>query len=199
MTFDARLSEVPAAIAAGAVPTPPYAFASGTYLMPQAASTTGTFGNNTLRVWPWFCPLPLSIARIGAEITGAGEAGSKFRPAVMGDNAGGPGALLLDPGQINGDSATVQEIILGSPFLLPRGWCWLGGAIQSAPTTQPTLRTIATQSPMHGYLIAGSTSIPSAGTQFNGVSIGSVSGALPATGAGATPNSTMPRIFFKLS
>lgn len=181
---------------------PRFAFPSGTYIFPHPVSSTGAPTNNQLRLHPWFCPQTLSIARIGAEVTTVGEAGSKVRLGVYADTGAGlPGAILIDAGQIAGDSATVQEITLGSPLVLTRGWYWLGGATQSAPTTAPTVRTTnnGNMPPSLGFLVSAGTATPAANQAPIGYSQASVSGALPANIGTITAASTFLRLHFKLS
>lgn len=179
---------------------PRFAFASGTYLFPIIPTNTAATANDTLRLTAWYCPQPLTITRIGAEISSAGVAGSKLRIGIYSDSgAGVPGNLLLDAGQINGDSATVQEITLGASQIIPRGWVWLGGAIQSAPTSPPQWRTVSIPQMVGGMLLGRGTSIPSSGSSGSVYSYSGISGALPSTLSSPSTGSDAPRLFFKLA
>lgn len=144
-------------------------------------STSNTLGVGTLRLAPWLITHTLTIDRIGAEVQSAGEAGSKYRLGIYSDDGSGyPGELLLDAGQINGDSATVQDITLGSPLTLPPGLYWVGGVVQSVVTTQPTMRTVGTAWTSPVPLVT-TTTTPAANNACLGYSQSSVTEALPST------------------
>lgn len=187
----------------GNVPNIPTGFTSGAYLLtssPNAATTSAALGNQTLRLLAWFVSCPISIAKIGAAVvTTPGESGSKFRPAIYNDNGGGyPGTVALDPGVIDGTSATVQSITLGSATVLQRGLYWIGGACQLAPTTQPTMQIT---SGWHSPVPIQSTSAFAAGAAVCGYSMNSIgNGALPTfTALAGNQSSLVPRIFVQIS
>ncbi len=125
------------------------------------ATTSITQGNGTTRAAAIWVPEPVIIDRIGCEVTIAGEAGSKIRLGIWADGGQSciPATLILDAGTINGDSATVQEITI-SQALAP-GVYWLSSTVQSAPTTQPTVRTCAAGFEPVGGLYS-SSAVPSA-------------------------------------
>jgi hypothetical protein len=150
---------------------------------PNTTTTSATLGNGSLRVVPWLVRNTTSLSKMGAEISTVGEAGSKFRIVLYADNGSGrPGSLVIDAGQIAGDSATAQELDVS--VTLQPGLYWVGGVVQSVVTTQPTLRIIATswtppvdlQLPSMptaglvsvGHTQTGVTGAPSATFQFNG-------------------------------
>ncbi len=88
---------------------------SGMYSYPGCnTSTSNVLGVGTLRAFPVYVPVRTTLDRIGAEVaTLIGDVGSKIRLGIYADNGRiYPGALLLDAGTINGDSATVQELVL---------------------------------------------------------------------------------------
>jgi hypothetical protein len=114
--------------------------------------TNASHGNSTARVTPWIVTDTLSVTRMFFEFTVAGEANSVFRIGVWNHDAttGGPGTLAFDAGTIStgtgnagsvatGGTAGIYEITV-SETLSP-GAYWVGGAVQSAATTQPTIRT----------------------------------------------------------
>jgi hypothetical protein len=179
----------------GGTPVSP-GWASGRYYFcpnTNSLSTSGSLGNNVLRAVPFYVPNAVAITKIGAEVTVIGEVGSKVRLGVYTDDGlGRPGTLVFDGGQINGDSATVQEVTLGTPVPLGPGWYWAAGVVQSAPTTVPTLRV---PSAMTAMTDAGAV-IPTAGLAINGWGATSITGALPAT-LTVTAISSAPRIFVK--
>jgi hypothetical protein len=182
--------------APAAAPAP---LASGTYyypISPLAVGTSSTLGVGFLHVTPWIVGQPTSIARLCAEVSGAGEAGSKVRLGLYADaGTNYPGALVVDGGTINGDSATVQEVTVA--VTLAPGQYWLAAAVQVVVTTQPTVRTAS------GWLppvpISAGTSLPAAaGTAGIGYSLSGVTGALPSTyTAGGTAGATKPRVFVR--
>lgn len=164
------------------------------YYFPQVHSGTGTsgsLGNNTLRLSQIVVAKTVTLTSIGAEITSAGEVGSKFRIGIYADAGGYPGGLLLDAGQIAGDSATVQELAVSSLVLVP-GIYWIGGVVQNAPTTQPTIRLVNF---MFNTALA---TIPGVNATAGGYQQTGVTGALPSTFTSTLSQiGTMPRIFWK--
>lgn len=173
---------------------------TGRYIYPvsqSAVSTSNALTNGTLRLAPWFVPNPITIDRIGAEITVVGDSGCKLRLGIYSDNGFAfPGARLLDAGQIAGDSATVQDLTVSQA--IPAGLYWVGGVVQSVTTTQPTVRI--TNSVTLPIPIVGSNSTPAAGTTVVGYSQTSVTGALPSnfTTSIATSGS-VPRVHVRIA
>lgn len=176
--------------------------ASGQYWIPITPTSPGTSngnGINTLRLLPFFAGHSLSIARVGAEVTTIGDAGSKVRLGIYADNGNAaPGALLLDAGTIAGDSAAVQEIILGSSLALPGGMYWIGAVVQAVTTTQPTLRMASLN---QNLPIAHGSSMPGVGSSGTCYQQLNVSGALPATASAsvAIGGAGAPRLFLKVA
>lgn len=181
--------------AAVAVPNPP----AGAYVYPHsplAVGTSATLGIGALRVTPWLLRTSVSLTRIGAEVTVVGDAGSKLRLGIYGDTGNAyPGNLVVDAGQIAGDSATVQELTIA--VTIRPGLYWIGGVVQTVTTTQPTVRT---QSGGNlDVLLSPGTTLPSAGSTVAGYNQTSVTGALPATfTATVAPIASAPRLFVKL-
>lgn len=168
-----------------------YYFASG------GAIGTASLGNENLRVSQWIVTEEVSIARFNAEFTVAGQSGSVFRIGVWAaDGAGGiPSTLVVDAGTVATDGTPgVVEVTLGSPVTITPGVYWIGGAVQAAGTTQPTMRTVTP-------LWAGgplTTSLPSAATSAPGWLKAAVSGAFGAFTSPGT-SSNVPRIGFKVA
>lgn len=155
-------------------------FAPGSYYITNSPGSTSTasIGQGILRLLPWYIQSGVSLTRIGAEVTAAGDAGSKFRLGIYADNGSGyPGALVLDAGQINGDSNTVQEVTI-TQSLTP-GLYWIGGATQSVSSTAPTYRVVTTWHPT--VPMSTGASAPTAGQLVVGYQQSSVTGGLPAT------------------
>ncbi|MDL5159385.1 hypothetical protein [Actinomycetospora termitidis] len=164
-------------ILSAAFPWPDVAAANYVFLNSPSSSATAQTTTGTLRVTPWVVRKTLSLARIGAEVTAAGEAGSKYRIAIYGDDGGSrPGALVLDAGQIAGDSVAVQELTIA--LTLPPGVYWVGGATQTVTTTQPTMRTVAGWFPPLPIALGAA---PGSGANILGYAMTGVTGAAPAT------------------
>lgn len=145
---------------------------------PGSASTNGAVGTGSLKLLPWLVTRPFSIDRIGGEITTVGDVGSLLRLGIYADNGNAyPGVLLLDAGTIAGDSATVQQITCA--LALAPGLYWIGGAVQSVTTTQPTIRVNGTWTPP--VTLAVSTTLPATNATSLGYSMSGVTGALPAS------------------
>jgi hypothetical protein len=157
-------------------------------------ATNAGLGNNTLRLVPHYVAVPLCIDRIGCEITAAGEAGSVVRLGIYDDAGGLPGSPIID--------ATVSAAAVATPeatifTVLAPGWYWVGGAIQGAPTTPPTLRSTASQL-TPGYPILADSAASAIQSSPIAHSKGGVSGALPAFGTVLSGTSAAPRVFVRL-
>lgn len=160
----------------------------------QGTATSATLGTGTLRLAPVYIPNAVTISRIGADVATIGDAGSKFRIGIYSDTGGGfPGNLLLDAGQINGDSATIQELTV-SQALTP-GMYWFGGAVQAVTTTQPTMRTGAPSV----WIPLPSPTTPAANTTALGYNMTGVTGALSNFVYNAVLATNPPRIHFKVT
>lgn len=167
------------------------------YRMPSCNLTTSiTAGIGLLRVVPAYIPNKITVAKIGAEITVAGDVGSKLRLGIYADDGTlRPGSLVLDAGQIAGDSATVQEITDGVTVLHGGRWYWFGAVVQSVSVTQPTVRvtnTILERNP-----IDYRESTPVAGAAATGYAQSAITGALPSTFTVQTTSGSCPSIFIK--
>lgn len=178
----------------------PATYLSGYYYFAQSgqALATANLGNNNLRVGLWVVTQAVPIAAFNAETTVAGEAGSVFRIGVFAaDGAGGmPSTVICDAGTIATDGSTgVKEVALGSTLTIQPGLYWIGGAIQNAPTTQPTMRTVSGGIGPGGPIGA---SLPSAGVTALGYLKAGVSGAL-GTFSSPGASSNIPRIGFKVA
>lgn len=164
----------------------------------QRDTGTGIASNGQLRLAPWILPNAATISRIGAEVGIVGDAGSKFRIGIYADDGNGyPGALIVDAGTINGDSATVQEITLSQA--LPAGLLWIGGAGQIISVTPPTMRGVSV--PAISVAI-GTTGIPAANETRIGYQITGVTGALPSpftAGGTAVAANNIARVFVKVA
>lgn len=174
------------------------ALVAGNYYIANGQTTpasSAALGNNVLRLCPWLVPNSITLARIGAEVSAAGAAGSVLRLGIYADNGyGQPSILVLDAGTIDATVVGVAELTVNLP--LSAGPYWIGGAVQNAAGGQPTVRTPGT-----GYtppLYLGSTSAPGTAANLIGYQqAAQVSGALPTTLSALTVVGTAPRVFVK--
>jgi hypothetical protein len=183
-------------------------YRSGVYYFLHSQGGNGTnnnLGNGTLRLSPFLVPTTVRIVRLCAEFTAAGEAASVLRIGIF--NAlpnGDPGTVALDAGTIStgtGDAGTVATG--GTPGVyeitcdvtLPRGWYHAAGAVQGAPTTQPTIRTVAVAA-MPDIIPWGAT-IPGANSVHVAYNQGSVPGAFSTFAFGSAQGTVVPRIHMK--
>lgn len=160
-----------------------------------SASTSNTLGNGTLRLYPWIVTRSCTLDRLGGDITVIGDAASTVRLGIYADNGSFyPGSLVLDAGTISGNSATLQTITI-SQALSP-GVYWIGGAVQGVTTTQPTVRTMASQT----FQPMGLGTSVSTGATVIGYQESSVTGALPSTfSSTVTTSGGGPRIHVRRS
>jgi hypothetical protein len=179
--------------------TPP--MVSGRYYRCPACTltTSATTTNGIMRLVPKWIPNTITVAKICAEVTTIGEAGSKVRLGIYADDGTGrPGSLVVDAGQIAGDSATVQEITDGVTQLTGGRWYWFAVAAQSCPTTPPTLRVINV--PMESMPIDQGTSPLTGGYSAYGWTQTGVTGALPGTAAPTTQaGAAVPAVHIKVA
>lgn len=167
------------------------------YFCPNTTSvaTSSGQGVGSLRAVPFFVPNPVTLSKIGAEVTSAGDAGSKYRLGIYADDGNGrPGRLIVDAGQINGDSETVQELTIS--VQIGPGWYWAAGVIQAVVTTQPTMRV--SQNASFAVLL-GSDSIPAANRTYSGFLRTGITGALDTLFSADGISVTVPRIFVKVA
>lgn len=172
---------------------------SGRYFHPISSGRPDTddMPNGVLLAVPWLLYAPTSLTRIGVDVATAGDAGSKVRLGIFADTGDyTPGALVLDAGQIAGDSATVQELTISTS--LNPGIYWLAAAGQSIVTTRPNVRVPFTWDPP--IPIAGDATIPDPGVTIGSYGQTGITGALPANFTGTlTGNRRVPRIFLKVA
>lgn len=159
----------------------------------QAISTSATNGNGTLRVSRIELDKAVTVDRLAVDITVAGEAGSLVRLGIYADNAGVPGALVLDAGTVAGDGTPgIKEAVVSQA--LAAGVYWMGAAVQAAPTTQPTLRICAGLVPT-----TQSGTLSTLSQTWGGYSQTGVSGALPANFSAAPSLAvTVPRVALRI-
>lgn len=164
-------------------------------ILGNTAGTSNGLGNNSLRLAPIKLARACTIEAIGLEITVVGDVGSTVRLGIYRDNGSFyPGALVLDAGNILGDSATLQEITTN--LKLAPGVYWIGAVVQNAPVTQPTIRI--TQNAMHSP--PGPLGSTLTAATVNGVMQTGVSAGLPASfSTTITSAVSIPRMLWKIA
>lgn len=145
---------------------------------PHASATSVALGVGNLRALPWLVDQPLSIWRMGAEVTVAGEAGAHLRLGIYADTGqGGPGALLVDVGQLDAATTGRKRADFATLRLNP-GVVWLAAVVQDVVTTQPTVGTVTQWEPQ---ILIPSATEPIANAAAVGVVASGVTAALPTT------------------
>lgn len=128
----------------GLFQVPPFVSAQWYHLPSNIAASTNSIGNGVLRLYGLYLPA-MSIASVNVGISVVGNSGAVFRPTIYADNGSGqPGALQLDFGAIDVATSTTTTALTGSWGLPYAGLWWVGGVLQNAATTQPTVYTCAT-------------------------------------------------------
>lgn len=153
----------------------------------SAATAAFTADGQTTYI-PLAIPKTATVDRIACEVTAVGSAGSVVRMGIFKSGATNdvPLDLVLDAGTVDATTTGVKEIIISQP--LTPGIYFLLATSQGAPTTHPTLRSIATGiSPM----AIAQTAAVALGYAIIGFTGPNVTGAYPATltptGGSATP------------
>jgi hypothetical protein len=175
----------------------PGVYATGNYYFCNSMNNPGTLtpGNNECRVSLWIVTDTITIASLFAEYTAAGQSGAVFRFGIWNDASGLPGALVVDAGTVAMD-ATPGSVEKSVSQTLSPGAYWIGGAMQSAATTRPTLR--ATNSNALSITRLG-TSLPGAGASGGVWYQNSVSGSFGTFTGTPLLTNTAPRIGFKIA
>lgn len=186
-----------AAGAQGTPGSPSAVLTAAYYFVPYIGglTTTNTWGSGNNRTTQWDVPNAVNLVRVGLEVTSAGSAGCVVRVGVYADDGfGRPGALVKDCGTIAADAiGVVYSAVVNQA--LPAGRYHIGGTLQGAPATQPTIRT----SNIPGI---GPVAMPS-GPGVNQVSWGytqsGINGALPANFVVGGTGGVSPRFVVQLS
>lgn len=172
--------------------TLPWAIRSGQYCVGPAfggPGTSNTLGNNTVRVRQLRLLQDTPITAIGVTYTAAGQSGATFRIGIWNDNGTGyPGTLYWDAGSVAVD-ATPGKASISSSRTIPAGDYWIGGAVQNAGTTQPTMQT------ENGAVQSMPMTDATSGTFAAGYSQTSVSGAFGTFSASIATVGTLPRVW----
>lgn len=115
--------------------------AGGVYLLAAGPRANNAPANQRLLTAPVYCPYPVTLTGMGANVEAAGGAGATVQPAIYGLAAnGGPGNLLiagpvLNAAAIGAPSGPVAGVI-------PAGWSWAAMLILAAIAPSPTIETV---------------------------------------------------------
>lgn len=171
------------------IPVPAASVPAASYFFPvgsQWVNTISGLTNNQGTLYPWRNTQSMSIARLGCEVTTAGEAGSLVRLGIFKDNGSGrPGALTVDGGTVSSATTGVKEVTVSAS--LDPGVYWLAAVCQSAATTRPVLRCLdahTLDSPLY------SATLPVGGSRW-GSYLFTASGALTANPTVTDPPVTL--------
>lgn len=116
---------------------------AGEYWAPPIQRATSGLIDGFLYTYPVYVPRDCTIDRIGAEVTAAAAA-STITLGIYADNGSGrPGALVLDAGTINGNSATAQEIVINQRLTGDRIYHLVMLCDGGAPTVRTTNTTVS--------------------------------------------------------
>jgi len=112
---------------------------SAQWYAPPCSVTTKLLAQGTTMFCPVYFDRPTSLAAIGLEVTTAGSAGSVVSLGWYYDNGyGQPGKLLIDAGQIDGTSVSIQTKT--AAVIVGPGVMWMAALSLGSPATQPTVR-----------------------------------------------------------
>lgn len=142
------------------------------YGSPGYGTTTRLCTDQELQAAPIFIPQAVTLTSISINCTTLGGTGSVVRLGIYKDNAGRPGALLLDAGTVSTNTTGTKTITI-SQAVSP-GLYWLAACAQGTPSPNPTAES------MNGGLALLGGPNPLAGTYLRACwSQYGVTGALP--------------------
>lgn len=155
-----------------------------------AVHGTGVQSAGTLHCVPFWVPAAVTLDRIGAEVTSA-AASSTISLGIYNDTGAGlPGALLVDAGTINGNSATAQELTINQALLANRLY-WLASLTIGGT---PTARIIAASTVWTGSASSLGTALGSNSPPVARRRTALVSAALPNPAATTDSTSSPPLV-----
>lgn len=154
---------------------------------PHSATTSAALGNEVVRVVPWVVAVPMTLQELICEVTASGNGGARFRMGICSDSGRCyPKTLMVDTGQSTVDISPFYRATQTLLSLEP-GLYWIGGVVQGATTTQPTMRTVAPDwVPPANNMSLGST-LPAASAATPVTTVG-----YKATGIAGAPPTTFP-------
>lgn len=141
-----------------------------------AFAFTGSY--QTVYLFPFYLPTPVTVDRVAAEVTTLGTGVLRLGMYSHDPTTGRPTAtngLLFDWGTIDVTSTGIKEITISS--LLPSGWTYLTACWQTSNTTAPTMRAQNVEySRTNGPIYIGTSSSAMNATR-NGFAYPNVTGA----------------------
>lgn len=177
-------------------------YVSGQYYLCNSPAAVGTASNvlvnNTVRVTRWIVTETVVLSKLWFGFTIVGESGSTFRPGIWADDGHGkPGSLIVDAGAVS-TTGTVGAIEATVSVTLTPGVYWVGGAVQGAATTQPTLQVVNSVSVQFAPMQLG-TSLPASSSSYIGWSQASVTGAFSTFTTSPVLSTLAARIGYKVA
>ncbi len=120
------------------IPHPGY-LSGRPYTMPITGVTNKIVANSTLYTHPFFVATGVTFTKARLRVVGGGSAGTKIRFGIYSNDAVNccPGALLLDFGEVAGDSSGDKDSSAISLSLTPGNlyWCVIGANITGGTCT----------------------------------------------------------------
>lgn len=168
----------------------------------QSSATTTVLTQNREIAIPFYVPTQITIAKLYCSVTTVGTSGAVVRLGIRAhDPATGlpkNAAPLVDAGTIDGTSATLQSITLGTPLTLAPGWYWYTITGQSGGT-QATVQSASVTAiwcpiPIKSTTASSLTSNTVCGYYQSGVSAG-----LPSSWSTGGLTGTAPRMIAQIS
>lgn len=165
---------------------------SGRWYAPIGAVTTTTFNDSVLYFAPVRIDDPATIDRIRIEVVSAGTAGAVVRVGLYEDDAGIPGALLVDAGTVDATSTGFKDAVVSQ--LVGPPLVWVGVVHQGGASTKATLRSQGGDLLYLPILDPSKISFDLASMYQVGIT-----GALPDPAVPATNTNRMPRTALRIA
>lgn len=153
-------------------------------------TTTAAISANTLYAVPFYVPVSHTYPTINLSVT-TGVGGTSIRLGIYSDNAGYPGALVIDAGTISSAGVAVGTLTINQ--LLSSGWYWLVGVGDGAPTVRAISSSFS-----FGMLYFGQAAVDTSASAL-GLSVAFTYATLPTTfpAGGTLFSSNMMRIMLE--
>jgi len=165
----------------------------------QQNSAAVALTNNQLRLIPWRNITPITVQAVAVGVSAIGDVASVIRLGVyLDDGTGKPGQLFMELGTCPTDTLVVTPAALAN-VLLPSGLLHVGGAIQGAGVTPPTMFCNTQSDKPAVTMDISSGANPTAAASASGYQMAGVAGALPQTFVSAGPINASTRLFFRKS
>jgi hypothetical protein len=166
----------------------------------QATSTSAALGYGTLRVTPFTVNSAVTISKLHAEYTVAGDAASVIRMGIWQDNGSGqPGVLIVEAATTPSTGGTPGSVEANASATLSPGTVYYIGGVVQGSGTQPTVRTVSAGAMPDVVQITQGASLPAAGSVAVAFNQAAVTGALPNPFGTANPTAAAPRVGFRVA